>query len=64
MGREERRMREIIVRQDGAVCELIRCKDCKYWYQDFEGKCIVSTPYGTDTDEDDFCSFAERKDNG
>lgn len=41
--------------------ELIRCKDCKYWYQDFEGKCIASTPYGTDTDEDDFCSRAERK---
>ena len=41
--------------------EIIRCKDCKYWYQDFDGKCIASTPYGTDTDEDDFCSRAKRK---
>ena len=40
---------------------VIRCKDCRYWYQDFDGKCIASTPYGTDTDEDDFCSRAERK---
>ena len=61
-------MREVIVDADDLVClnkeklqDLIRCKDCKYWYQDFEGKCIVSTPYGTDTDEDDFCSRAERK---
>ena len=39
---------------------VVRCKDCKYWYQDFEGKCIASTPYGTDTDPDEFCSRAER----
>ena len=45
------------------VGDLIRCKDCKHWYQDFDGKCIASTPYGTDTDEDDFCSRAERRED-
>ena len=61
-------MKEVIVNAEDLVClnkeklqEIIRCKDCKYWYQDFDGKCIASTPYGTDTDEDDFCSRAERK---
>ena len=42
---------------------VTHCKDCKYWYQDFDGKCIASTPYGTDTDEDDFCKRAERKED-
>ena len=41
--------------------ELIRCKDCKYWYMDLDEKCMASksTPC---TDENDFCSWAERKD--
>ena len=45
------------------VGELIRCKDCRYWYMDIDEKCMASksTPC---TDENDFCSWAERKDNG
>lgn len=40
--------------------DLIRCKDCKFWYMDLYAKCMASksTPC---TDENDFCSWAERK---
>ena len=43
-------------------CELIRCKDCK-WF----GKigCAVNIVDESDEpEENDYCSWAERKDNG
>lgn len=60
-------MKEVIVDAEDLVClnkeklqELIRCKDCKFWYMDLYEKCMASksTPC---TDENDFCSWAERK---
>ena len=39
--------------------EIVRCKDCKYKYvpDDIEDKWC----YWVDTDEDDFCSYGERR---
>lgn len=62
-------MREIIVRQDGAVCELIRCKDCKWLDRDVTSIgtfliCNAVSNGGTKFfPEDDkwFCPKAERK---
>ena len=43
--------------------ELIRCKDCKHWFQ---GSCFVDSfnsydDFNYERDETDFCSRAERK---
>lgn len=37
--------------------ELIRCKDCKYWSKQYRW-CGFND---TDSEPDDFCSWAERK---
>ena len=47
---------------DGKIArdaEIVRCRDCKYKYvpDDIEDKWC----YWVDTDEDDFCSYGERK---
>ena len=39
------------------VVEIIRCKDCRYLYED--NKCPLRT-WWTHT-EDDYCSYAERR---
>ena len=42
--------------------ELVRCKDCKWWYkEDEENKCLEFADIPL-TDED-FCSHGERKDD-
>lgn len=49
--------------------EIIRCKDCKFWKKygyingkpEFLPKCGFNQIY---TNKDDFCSRAERKNNG
>lgn len=62
-------MSEWIVKQnpDGqleVVGELIRCKDCKYYFYDtVEGKhlCMSVKHRFTPTTEDEWCSRVERK---
>lgn len=52
-----------------AQSEIIRCKDCRYWKKygyingkpEFLPKCGFNQIY---TSKDDFCSRAERKNNG
>lgn len=71
--RKERIMKEYIVEFGDALyneetgeavfkpkieCELIRCKDCKYWHG--EGKYCDYDMSGL---RDDFCSWAERKES-
>ena len=74
MGRKERRMKEFIIKEfetfpyKGAVHELpelIRCKDCKHWYDE---ACFVDSHSSEEADriildrfEDDYCSRAEKK---
>ena len=41
--------------------ELIRCKDCKYFYKNY---CIYSTRLAWSAKNDDFCSRAERREDG
>ena len=43
--------------------EVVRCKDCKHWSI---GYCNHFAYYSYEpmTNEDDFCSYGERKDNG
>lgn len=49
--------------------EVVRCKDCKYYSNRPNGLCYAHTePYGNGykgdaicVDDDDFCSFGERK---
>lgn len=36
--------------------EVVRCKDCKFYHTQ---KCKLENPY--EAKEDNFCSFAERK---
>lgn len=49
---------------------LIRCKDCQYWmknpYRESSvfGLCFKHKDIAIATDETDWCSWAERKDNG
>jgi len=44
------------------VVEVVRCKDCK-WFGDIG--CAIRIVDDSDRpSENDFCSFAERKDNG
>lgn len=42
--------------------EVVRCKDCKHWTM---GYCNHFAYYSYEpiTNEDDFCSYGERKDN-
>lgn len=43
--------------------EIIRCKDCKYWQDNNNGYPVTDCRWNKDEtpDADDFCSFAERK---
>lgn len=45
------------------VVEVVRCKDCKYWEKgkDYEPYCNHWGNMMTETKEDDFCSYGERK---
>lgn len=44
-----------------AIAELVRCKDCKMYGNDEECPLLSMMQY---TEEADFCSCGERKDNG
>mgnify|MGYP003318361171 CR=1 FL=1 len=48
------------------VVEVVRCKDCKFGrYDIFSRGMYCGREYvQLDTNEDDFCSFAERKTDG
>lgn len=46
------------------VVEVVRCKDCRYWDDDRRCNGIKNGLVVEYTDEDDFCSYGERKDNG
>lgn len=47
--------------------EVVRCKDCKYWHEG-TGWCDQHSYFEEDEwkmfDEDDFCSYGERKYDG
>lgn len=53
----------------GMTVELIRCKDCQYWmknpYRESSvfGLCFKHKDIAIASDETDWCSWAERKDN-
>ena len=45
---------------------VVRCKDCRWWTEWSNGGIGSCSRFALDwlgTDADDFCSFAERKDN-
>lgn len=46
--------------------KVVRCKDCKYWQDNNDGypheECRWG--HGETPDEEDFCSYGERKNNG
>ena len=46
--------------------QVVRCKDCKCWteWSNGTGSCSRVALDWLGTDADDFCSMAERKDNG
>lgn len=47
--------------------EVVRCKDCRYYKQETKGDCFRCNVFtgsyelGFPTEEDDFCSYGERK---
>lgn len=45
--------------------EVVRCKDCKYWQDNNGGYPHEECRWGNEEtpDEDDFCSYGERKDS-
>lgn len=40
--------------------EIVRCKDCRY-YNSEEKECLDLLGHGRRWEEDDFCSYAERR---
>ena len=52
--------------EDLNAVPIIRCKDCKYWQDNNDGypheECRWG--HGETPDEDDFCSYGERRTNG
>ena len=49
------------------VVEVVRCKDCRYWQDNQEGHYpneLCPWDKGETPNEDDFCSFGERRDYG
>lgn len=47
---------------DVDVVEVVRCKDCKY-YDAENHNCLDEMAYARIWNEDDYCSFAERKED-
>lgn len=46
-----------------AADELVRCKDCVHWRHNLENDTYCGCVGGlTDPEEDDFCSYGERRD--
>ena len=46
------------------VVEVVRCKDCKHFEHNFENDTYCRCVGGlTDPENNDFCSYGERKDN-
>ena len=43
--------------------ELIRCKDCRYWSEEFDMICLKHSGW-FQTTPDWFCAYGERKDDG
>lgn len=47
--------------------EVVRCKDCRYYKQETKGDCFRCNVFtgsyelGFPTEEDDFCSYGEKK---
>lgn len=47
------------------VVEVVRCKDCRYFYDGYDEKCCINHRGVVATDENGFCHHAERRaDNG
>lgn len=47
---------------ENVIGELIRCKDCKYWDDHWAGLNVTKCKaFDWLSKPDDFCSFAERK---
>lgn len=48
------------------VVEVVRCKDCRYWQEYQEGHYpneLCPWDKNETTDEDDYCSYGERKED-
>ena len=64
-------MSEYIVRETGypgtikqeIVQELVRCKDCRYWYGDGYCNKWDNGPGHPEVLENDFCSMGERRED-
>lgn len=56
----------ILDEPEADVVEVIRCKDCKY-YDEIYSRCLgvwdISEHLDADVNEDDYCSYGERKEN-
>ena len=49
------------------VVEVVRCKDCRYWQDNQEGHYpneLCPWDKNETPDEDDYCSFGERREDG
>jgi len=56
-------VRELVPAAD--VVDVVRCKDCRYFYNGYDEKCCVSHRGVVVTDENGFCHHAKRRaDNG
>ena len=60
---------EIIKDFDGIDCyikrgEIVRCKECKRFYFHKGLKCYFCRRCNFETNENDYCSYGERRDDG
>lgn len=55
--------RENFNRRADNVAPVVKCKDCKYWWDAKTNKkgFLICTSSGMEITADDFCSYAERK---
>ena len=50
---------------DSSAMNVVRCKDCRYFYDGYDEKCCINHRGVVVTDENGFCHHAERRlDNG
>lgn len=70
-GEYNAKVNEVITKQPEVdVVEVVRCKDCKYydkyeWCGKIYHRCLgvwdISEHHNADVNEDDYCSYGERK---
>lgn len=52
---------DVVYAVDERIVPLVRCKECKYWWETTGANCGDCEHFALDTIADDFCSYGERR---